>query len=123
MLLNNFYYLDSLQVTDTVVKADIRIETDHPILKGHFPQQAVVPGVCMMDMLQEILTKAFNQAFELKSASVIKFLTLFAPPQFTQASWDIQCVASADHLYSVSATLQQDAQVFMKFKGIYSVRA
>ncbi len=119
MLLNNFYYLDDLQVSDTSVKAGIRIETAHPILQGHFPQQAVVPGVCMMDMLQEILDQAYAKKFQLQSASVVKFLTLFAPPQFVAAGWDIQCVPAGESAYSVNATLQQGEVVFMKFKGVY----
>jgi 3-hydroxyacyl-[acyl-carrier-protein] dehydratase len=119
MLLNNFFYVDSLSIIEEKIEAQISINTDHPILKGHFPTQPVVPGVCMIEMLKEVLQLATENKYQLESASVIKFLIMFAPQQFTKANFDIIAVINEVGKWNVQATLQYEQNVFLKFKGIF----
>lgn len=119
MLLNNFFYIDQMQTEDNQIVSDIRINTDHEILKGHFPGQPVVPGVCMIEMLKEVLGQAFGQRFQMKSASMIKFLTMFAPPAFDRARFFIQTNGNEQSVWQVNATLQFEEHIFLKFKGVF----
>ena len=121
MLLNNFFFIDQLQVEDNNCIANIRIEASHPILKGHFPQQPVVPGVCMLEMQKEILQSALGSSFMLSSASIVKFLTMFTPDQTTTAQYTIQ-FQHMEHGIEVTSTLTHGEQVFLKFKGVYFIR-
>jgi 3-hydroxyacyl-[acyl-carrier-protein] dehydratase len=92
---------------------------EHAILKGHFPIQPIVPGVCMLEMLKEILQQQLKKTLKLQSAPVVKFLTMFAPPTFTHAIFTIQRMQPDINQFQVTATLQHDQTVFMKFKGVF----
>lgn len=119
MLLNNFFYIEQLQSEDNQIVANIRINTEHEILKGHFPGQPVVPGVCMIEMLKEVIEHSIKQQLRMQSASVIKFLTMFAPPVFTKAKFTIQVNSDPISSWQVNATLQHDEHIFLKFKGVF----
>jgi 3-hydroxyacyl-[acyl-carrier-protein] dehydratase len=117
MLLNNFFEIDNLEILPTGLLVDIRIHTDHEILKAHFPEQGIVPGVCMLEMLKEILQSHFNKSLMMESASVVKFLNMFTTPQLDKATFAIQI--NHNDTYDIDATLKNDTQVFLKFRGVF----
>ena len=119
MLLNNFFYIDQVIADESSIKADIRVNSNHPILMGHFPEQPIVPGVCMLEMLKEVIQFNNNKKYQLESASMIKFLTMFAPPQFTSASFNIQINPFESNKLQVNASLNSDDTIFLKFKGVF----
>lgn len=119
MLLNNFFYIDQVIADESSIKADIRVNINHPILMGHFPEQPIVPGVCMLEMLKEVIQFNYNKKYQLESASMIKFLTMFAPPQFTSASFNIQINPFESNKLQVNASLNSDDTIFLKFKGVF----
>ena len=119
MLLNNFFYIDQVIADESSIKADIRVNSNHPILMGHFPEQPIVPGVCMLEMLKEVIQFNYNKKYQLESASMIKFLTMFAPPQFTSASFNIQINPFESNKLQVNASLNSDDAIFLKFKGVF----
>ena len=52
-LLPNFYkvtHSEHINETDWVVQ--VMLNPQHAIYNGHFPQQPVVPGVCMLQMIK-----------------------------------------------------------------------
>ena len=119
MLLNNFFYIDQVIADESSIKADIRVNSNHPILMGHFPEQPIVPGVCMLEMLKEVIQFNYNKKYQLESASMIKFLTMFEPPQFTSASFNIQINPFESNKLQVNASLNSDDTIFLKFKGVF----
>jgi 3-hydroxyacyl-[acyl-carrier-protein] dehydratase len=119
MLLNNFFYIDTLTQKEHELIASIHINVEHAILKGHFQNQPIVPGVCMLEMLKEILQQNLNIKLQLQSAPVVKFLTMFAPPTFTHAIYTIQLLQNEINQFQITATLQYEQSIFMKFKGVF----
>jgi 3-hydroxyacyl-[acyl-carrier-protein] dehydratase len=119
MLLNNFFFIDDLTQDESSIQAQIHIDVEHPILKGHFPAQPVVPGVCIIEMLKEILQESEHKTYQLLSASAVKFLTPFAPPHFLSASFQIKKSLTVDGNLQVNATLLFEAITFMKFQGVF----
>jgi 3-hydroxyacyl-[acyl-carrier-protein] dehydratase len=55
ILLNDFYTLTEKIEVPGVVKAKIAINKRHRIFDGHFPGLPVVPGVCMLQIVREIM--------------------------------------------------------------------
>ena len=55
MLQGNFFTINHIHQDENSVKASIELNPVHPIFEGHFPQTPVVPGVCMMQMVKEVL--------------------------------------------------------------------
>ncbi|GAB3655188.1 hypothetical protein GCM10027594_28480 [Hymenobacter agri] len=80
MLQNSFYTLESPPAaTPTSAQAIIRLNPDHAIFAGHFPGQPVVPGVCMLQIIKELLETALGQRVQLARAGNVKFLAVLEP--------------------------------------------
>ncbi len=54
MLINDFFTVTSLSGEAPSFRALLTVNARHRIFDGHFPGQPVVPGVCLMQMVQEV---------------------------------------------------------------------
>lgn len=122
MLLNNFFYIDTVQVEKNICETSIHINALHEIFKGHFPSQPIVPGVCLLEMQKEILQQLLNEKLCLQSAPMVKFLTMFIPTQNNQASLNMQLDRQGQSI-QVSSTLSHQERIYFKFKGKYIIVA
>jgi len=79
-ILTDFYTLDSYQKTENGnYIAQINLNKDHDIFKGHFPGNPVTPGVCMMQIVKELTEEFTGKKLFLKSASNVKFMAIINP--------------------------------------------
>ena len=117
-MLNSFYFIEQVDSTESEVHATVRIDPEHVILKAHFPEQAVVPGVCMMEMIKDILSTSQKKPMSMIQASVIKFLTLFTPQQTTEVRIHL-LLKPKENILSCDATIRYGDTVFMKCKADY----
>lgn len=62
MLLQDFYTLEQLTETGANKhEATIDINPAHEVFKGHFPDNPVMPGVCMMQIIKaDVRTPRFD---------------------------------------------------------------
>jgi 3-hydroxyacyl-[acyl-carrier-protein] dehydratase len=89
MLQNDFYTVENLHYGEGVISCSIRFNSAHEIFRGHFPGQPVVPGVCMMQIVKELVEQQAGSAFLVSAAPQVKFLQLILPdtePEVT-ISW------------------------------------
>ena len=75
ILLNDFYTILQRDPAPGTVKAKIAINKKHRILEGHFPGLPVVPGVCMLQMVREIIE--INAGKELKLTEADNMICYF----------------------------------------------
>lgn len=78
-ILNNFYELKSYESESKVFRAEITLNKDHEIFKGHFPGNPVTPGVCMMQIVKDLAEKFTGSKLFLKTASNVKFMAIINP--------------------------------------------
>jgi len=57
MLIKNLYKIESFHYKNQQLKAEIFINKEHEIFKGHFPNNPVMPGVCMIQIIKELTEK------------------------------------------------------------------
>ena len=80
MLKNNFFQLSSpLTGGEGIINTTITLDKLHPIFSGHFPGMPVVPGVCMMAIIKELLEEKIERKLILLQAANLKFLSLINP--------------------------------------------
>lgn len=77
--LEGLYTLDNLSVVDSKATANITINKNHIIFNGHFPENPVMPGVCMIQITKEITEKIVGKNLFMGSASNIKFMAIINP--------------------------------------------
>ncbi|WP_343664149.1 3-hydroxyacyl-ACP dehydratase [Chryseobacterium mucoviscidosis] len=79
-ILTDFYTLQSYEKTESgSFTAQISLNKDHDIFKGHFPGNPVTPGVCMMQIVKELTEEFTGSSLFLKTASNVKFMAIINP--------------------------------------------
>ena len=58
---------------------NIVLNPDHLIYKAHFPGQPVTPGVCILQMLQELLSVQIGKQLFIKNIKNAKFISMMSP--------------------------------------------
>lgn len=122
MLLEDFFNIISLTETAFDINAALVINPRHKIFEGHFPGQPVVPGVCMMQMVKEILEQAIQKKTDLVKAHEMKFLAIIDPRQNNLIQATIKYAVEENGNLNVVATLFKDELVHFKFKGLFAVQ-
>lgn len=79
MLIPHFYSIKEFNFTDNQLKAIIELNPEHDVFKGHFPNNPVTPGVCMLQILKELTEQATNTNLFIKECSNVKFMALINP--------------------------------------------
>ena len=94
----------------------IELDPDHEMYKGHFPQMPVVPGVCLIQIVKEILMLKFQKELILAQGTNIKFLLLINPQKTKIFRIDFT-VKQVDDMFEVNANFVNNDITFTKFKG------
>ncbi len=69
----------SQQVDSQAIEYRLFIDAELPFFKGHFPQQAVLPGVTQLDWAIRLGCQHFNYPIDITSLEVLKFQQLILP--------------------------------------------
>ena len=87
---------------------NIILNPDHLIYKAHFPGQPVTPGVCILQMLQELLSIETGKQLFIKIIKNAKFISMMSPV--------------TDSRVSVLFTLVEAQEGGVKAQGVVSRR-
>lgn len=120
LLVNDFFYLQSSSHTDGTIAAQLRLNAAHRIFEGHFPGQPVVPGVCMVQIIKEILEAALGKTLQLQKADHIKFLAVIDPGKSVDVDAAIRYTCS-ENSYAVTASLFKEGTVYLKLRGNFTI--
>ena len=122
MLQGNFFDITNLEMTGFDVKADLVINAGHNIFEGHFPGQPVVPGVCMMQMIKEIMEQVTGKSSDLIKAGEMKFLAIIDPRQNNILQAKLKYAIEINGNMRVVATLFKDEIIHFKFNGLFDLQ-
>lgn len=118
MLRNKLYKVLRMEGAAETVKSSITFDRTHSVFEGHFPGHPVVPGVCMMQILREILEDHVAHKLRITRGDNLKFLAIINPDETSEVDVDLSWVAS-DGAYNVSGSIQAGSTTFFKFKGTF----
>jgi 3-hydroxyacyl-[acyl-carrier-protein] dehydratase len=107
--------------SDDLIIFDIDINSDSPILKGHFPGQPVVPGACMLQLVKDALEIALKSNVQLKQAAQLKFLRPVIPKNNLALQLNINYKLSENGDYTLQANIMNASALCFKFQGIFKV--
>ena len=113
MLQNDFFTIVSQESGEGKLTGVLEFDPGHAIFKGHFPGVPVVPGVCMMQMVKEMLENSIGSETRLGKAMSIKFLSLINP--LVNRSVQFEIIFNGE--LQVNASLFNEGVVYFKFKG------
>ena len=117
ILLNDFFTINDKVSSETEIWAELFINAGHKIFEGHFPNQPVVPGVCMMQMIKEILEEVIGKETNLITAAELKFLAVINPLENNLVHTSIKYASDENGAINISASLFKDELVHFKCKA------
>lgn len=119
MLMNDFYTIEYLQREPESFSCKVSFNSHHDIFNGHFPGQPIVPGVCMMEMVKELLEQQVDTTLWLRNASQVKFLQFITPDvhPVINISWKAERTG-----YTVNASFLNNASALFKLSGMFEAR-
>ena len=116
MLLNDFYTITTQDHQQGSLKASISINKQHRIFEGHFPGHPVVPGVCMMQIVREVMEQSTGKTLRVARAPMMKFLTIINPEQNNQVEVSVT-YTEKDNGLDLNATLFSGETIYFKLKS------
>lgn len=122
MLLENFYEVQKIENTDTnKYNAFIHLNKDHDIFKGHFPDNPVTPGVCMVQIIKDLTAQAKKVNLSLVSSNNIKFMAVINPVVNPDLRLSLDLKDNEDGTISVKNVTYFDDTVALKMSAIYKI--
>lgn len=120
MLLGDFFEIINMDNAEGgSLTARIRFNKDHRIFRGHFPGFPVVPGVCMIQLVKEILAYYHKTSLFLAIGDNIKFLRFINPNIDETVMVQVRSVPVNGDRMKTEATIFKDENKFLKFKGVF----
>jgi 3-hydroxyacyl-[acyl-carrier-protein] dehydratase len=121
MLQNKLYTISSFEFSDAKdrISAHILLNKEHLIFGGHFPGNPILPGVCTIQIIRELLEKAVEKELQLTRASNIKYLGFINPVTTPAVQFDLVIKNTESGSISCNAMVSADGNTLCSFKGEY----
>ncbi len=95
MVLENFYTVTERKTEENNSHSfEIKVNKDHEIFKGHFPENPVMPGVCMIQIIKDLTEETTGKKLFMDKCSNVKFTALINPE--INAELNLNIVISED---------------------------
>jgi 3-hydroxyacyl-[acyl-carrier-protein] dehydratase len=122
MLLNKLFIISTIDVSSDFdrVNAVIILKKDHPVFKGHFPGNPILPGVCTVQIIGELLENALKKELMLTRASSIKYLGFINPIITPVIQYELVIKPAGAGIIDCNATISAENKVLCSFKGEYT---
>lgn len=123
MNLTNLYTIVKKEHSeDAIVSIKVRLNKDHQLFEGHFPEHHVLPGVVMLQMIKTFTENECNSALFMFSASDIKFLSIVNPDLNDLLVFKLQLQKENDTLKVKNSTTFTNGTIVMKSTTVYSTK-
>ncbi len=123
MFLNDLYTIDKMPGEENNGKLSfiIRLNSSHGIFEGHFPGNPILPGVCIVQILKELLMVHYDRKLRLKNVSTIKFLSFINPDVNTLIKFDLELKTTGNDDIHCDVSLNFESVTFCRLKGEFMV--
>ncbi|ELR71313.1 hypothetical protein C900_02928 [Fulvivirga imtechensis AK7] len=120
MLKDSLYTIGNIQEKgDGEYFVAVQLNESHPVFEGHFPGQPVLPGVCLLEMLKDMVNEVKNGTYRMHESSMIKYLQMVNPKENSTLAFQFTLSpAESGFRVTASSTLADGATNF-KFKGSF----
>lgn len=104
MLANDFYKVLERDTDDQQLNIRIELNPAHDIFKGHFPNNPVTPGVCMLQIFKELIEDHLQLSLLITECTNVKFMAIINPQIHPFLNLSINCNAIDDNAFKVKAS-------------------
>lgn len=120
MLLKDFYKILSFESnSDSQHLAIILINEGHEVFKGHFPNNPIMPGVCMMQIIKELTEQVIQSKLVVEKLIDVKFTALINPFVTPELRLEIEIKTVEEGLFKIKNTSYFNDTVALKLSCLY----
>ena len=120
-LQDNLYTIVSQQEEEGLATFQLRIRPEWPIYQAHFPGHPITPGVCIVQMVQELLGLALNRDVTLRKAKNVKYLAIISPEEVSELTVSFTKIeAQEDGSLTVQAQVLAGETIYTKLSATFA---
>ena len=116
-LINDFYHIVATDDSEGKYVCKVKMNATHNIYSVHFPGNPVTPGVCLVQMVAEMLEQKYSKRFVLSTAVNIKFKRLVSPND--EPSFVFSKIVTEDDLLKTIVSIEDEQGQFVKMSLQY----
>lgn len=116
-LIGDFFNVQSVDGS----RYTVLLNADHAIFKAHFPGHPITPGVCLVQMVQELLSQHLGSTLYLRGIKNVKFTSVVSPVDNRCLAVSLSGISDEDGIVRAQALLtgaDDDSCVFAKMSLI-----
>ena len=121
ILKDNFYTINELELVENKIHASIKIDSNHSIFEGHFPNNPITPGVVEMEIVKEIVFEGIQKTLKMSKMSNCKFLAILNPLTSSEVNVKIDVLEHENKRIRISAQILDQQTVYLKIGAEYII--
>jgi 3-hydroxyacyl-[acyl-carrier-protein] dehydratase len=118
LLLGSFFTVATQASEPNRLQLQVQINAHHALFKGHFPGRPVVPGVCVLAMIKDVLQQHLAKDLLLRTCTSSKFLRPIDPLLMPNLDLRID-YTRREFLLDFVASVQHQQQVLCRVAGCF----
>lgn len=93
----------------------VRLDPTHAIFQAHFPGEPIMPGACIVQMIQEVVAEWRNFELQLVKVNNLKFLSVIKPDELSELEIRIQLTREDTDQVQVKGSLTAEDTDYSKY--------
>lgn len=126
ILKNSLYKIVGKSVQKKGICYDIELDANHTIYQAHFPGEPITPGVCLVQIAQELFEDHLQQTYSLKGIKNVKFLSIISPKTHSQVTYVLEKIESMNDTGDCKVIVQVldsvSSSIFAKLSLLFTKR-
>jgi 3-hydroxyacyl-[acyl-carrier-protein] dehydratase len=122
-LLDNLYHIINENNCDVEHTYTIKLNAEHFIYAAHFPGEPITPGVCIMQIAQELLERHLGNDLVLETVKNIKFLRIITPTSTPVVCYTLHKIVSEEDRVKAQVTVSYNSDTFAKLSLVCMTKA
>lgn len=118
-LLNDFFFLEETTVAEDGTCDALRLNPRHAVFQAHFPGNPITPGVCIIQMVAELLEHHTGRSLSLKRVVNVKFLHVLSPREQTTCRVVFHSIESEGPVWKIKASVGEGETRFAQLSMIF----
>ena len=118
-LLDQLFILDEIAESENGFEAVLQTNPEHPIYAAHFPGNPITPGVCIIQIANELLEKYLGKRLFLKTIKNVKFLSVIIPAEGKKIKYAFSGITETETGYKTQVVVSDETMVYAKMSLIF----
>jgi|FLOH01.1.fsa_nt_gi 3-hydroxyacyl-[acyl-carrier-protein] dehydratase len=121
MLIKDFYKLIDLSSDGSGIVATLKLNPEHKVYKGHFPNHPVVPGVIQLQIVKELLEQSLGKNLFMGNIQRVKYLKPVVPTNTSQLVFTIIIKETDEQKIGSNVSIGLKDSIFTKAKIEFTI--